>query len=430
MSEHPTPSPPAPPSLRLVGPRPRELFSDPTAGALWAALLTLDVGLQHEFLARLREKLAVPVLEGGTHQVRISRLVAAVREAEDMLLAQASGQPGFDPTRPPALTEDAYEGLRRTHPECGWPPASSARSWVQGGWNDVLRRAMVKTVDGGDALFVTCGGDYAWEEVAGAVSAFREHLLAKGHPDPTNFSLHDLLNWAKLPAVLTLAGRRPQSQGPFDKFGGFLAVKAAALAGEGPPDASAPRRNSVRSGHVRPTSGYGYTDAELKAAVAEVVAYRDGRVPRSGEFRMARSAILMAEKRAGRPARAFASYNKLLSRWKPWDAVLVACGYPSVRDIEVDPETGSAPIEGPRNHIPDEDLLAGIREAFEQRGKPFNHGVYRDYVKDRAKVALTGKRLGTYACIYSRLRETAGPRGPFKHACDLALPEGWDQPDE
>ncbi len=61
-------------SLKLVGPRPGELFADQAANALWAAVLTLDVALQHELLARLREKLAVPVLEGGTHEGRIAGL--------------------------------------------------------------------------------------------------------------------------------------------------------------------------------------------------------------------------------------------------------------------------------------------------------------------------------------------------------------------
>ena len=168
--------------LTLVGPRHGDLFSDPAAGAIWAALLTLDVALQHEFLARLQERLAVPALAGGTHKVRIARLVAATREADGMLLAQASGDPAFDPTAPPALTEDAYEQLRKRHREFGWPPASTMRSWVQGGWNDVLRRAMLKTVDGGDAVFMVSNTDYTWEEVAAAVCGFRDYLTEQGHP--------------------------------------------------------------------------------------------------------------------------------------------------------------------------------------------------------------------------------------------------------
>jgi len=450
--------------LTLIGPRHGELFSDSAAGAIWAALLTLDVALQHEFLARLQERLAVPVLAGGTHKVRIARLVAATREADGMLLAQASADPVFDPTAPPALTEDAYEKLRKRHREFGWPPASTMRSWVQGGWNDVLSRAMVKTVDGGDAVFMVSNTDYSWEEVAAAVCGFRDYLTEQGHPDPTGFGFHDLINWAKLPHVLARAGRRPRSQSPFDNYGGFLAVKAAALAGEPAPNARAGRgrgsgsrggsgteagrgagevggvggsgsggpspRKAVRSGHLRPASGYGYESTELKAALDEVVAYRDGRVPSATEFISARRDIIAMEQRAGLPARGFPSYNRMLGVAKPWDAVLVTFGYPPFREVEVDAQTGRVSVADAPNAIPVADLHAGLLEAFEQRGKPFGRGVYDTYVKDRGRVGPSGKRLPVSPTICARYRDIAGDRGAFKHACDLALPAGWDQPDE
>jgi len=415
--------------LKLVGPRPGELFSDPTVTAIWAALLTLDVALQHEFLARLRDRLAVPGLAGGTHAVRIARLVAATREAEGMLLAAASAAADFDPTAPPSLTEDAYEALRKVHREFGWPPASTMRSWVQGGWNDVLQRALLTTVDGGDAVFTTSCLRFSWDEVADAVRAFCAYRVDQGHPKPTDFGFHDIVNWAKLPHVLPLPGRRPRSQPPFDNYGGFLAVKAAALAGEGPPDGEAPRRKALRSGKLRPTCGYGYERAELVAAVDEVVAYRKGSVPRSSEFKRARRSIIDAEQLAGLPGRAFRSYESLISTWKSWDAILVAAGYPPFHEVSIDPESERGELVGPRNHIFDADLLAGLLEAFTQRGKPFRYGVYKNYVKTQRKVGLSGRRLASYPCIYGRYRDVAGARGPFKYACDLALPAGWDQPD-
>ncbi len=108
---------------------------------------------------------------------------------------------------------------------------------------------------------------------------------------------------------------------------------------------------------------------------------------------------------------------------------MVACGYPPFNEVVIDPESERGEFGGPRNHIPDADLFAGLVEAFEQRGKPFRNGVYKDYVKTQGKVALSGRRLASYACIYARYRDVAGARGPFKHACDIALPAGWDQPD-
>jgi hypothetical protein len=429
---------PTNPHLTLVGPRHGQLFSDATAAAIWAALLTLDVALQHEFLAHLRDKLSVPGLAGGTHKIRIARLVAATCEAEGLLVAQASANPGFDPTSPPALTEDAYEALRKVHREFGWPPASTMRTWVAGGWNDVLRRALLTTVDGGDAVFMVSNTDYTWEEVASAVCGFRDHLTAQGHPDPTGFGFHDLINWAKLPQVLALPGRRPRSQSPFDNYGGFLTVKAAALSGEEAPrraapgecPSGAPRPKAVRSGHLRPASGYGYERPELKAALDEVVAYRNGSVPSAGQFTSGRREILAAEKQAGLPERAFPSYQRMLDLAKPWDAVLVACGYPPHREVSVNAESGLVTVVGPRNGIPFEHLCAGILEAFQQRGKPFNFSVYVKYIGERGKVSLAGKRMASYPCIYGRYRDIAGKRGPFKYACDLALPAGWDQPDD
>jgi hypothetical protein len=418
------------PHLRLAGRRQGELFSDPTANAIWAGFLTLDVATQHDFLDRLRERLAVPEGQGGTHAIRVSRLVAAIREADGLLAAQASAEPGFDPTQPPALTEDAFEALRKNNKHFRWPAASSLRAWVHGGWNDVLARAGVKEVDGGDALFVVSGGRYQWEEMSRALRDYRDYLIERGHDRPEDFGMWDYINWAKLPHILARPGRRPQSQAPFDNYGGFLTAKVAALANEEAPRGDLPRRRAARSGHVRPTSGYGYTDEELIAAVREVVAFRDGSVPRASEFRSARRTLLESELAEGKTARPFPSYNVLLHRWKPWDAVLVKAGYEPFGEVVIDEETGRGVIEGPRNHISDADLLKGLAEAFEQRGKPFKFGTYKQYLADRGRRSLAGRRMATYACIYARYRDVAGERGPFKYACDLALPEGWEQLDD
>lgn len=57
-----------------------ELFSDPTAKAIWAAFLTLEEGVKHQFLAELRIHLAVAERE-TPQKTRLAHAVMSLNEA-------------------------------------------------------------------------------------------------------------------------------------------------------------------------------------------------------------------------------------------------------------------------------------------------------------------------------------------------------------
>lgn len=399
-------------SQRLPG----KVFADATASAIWAALVTLDDGLQYQFLARLRVRLAVAERE-TPQATRIADAARSLNEAYSVLLAETTAAGTSQPSAPD-LTESTYDGLRRTHPEYGWMAASTIRRTAGGAWDDALKHAHLDTVSDGAVVTRYLGPAFTWDEVGQALRDFRDHRAQRHAPRPEDFSLNDYVAWAKREDILRLPGRRPRSQGPFNTFEGFLRAKYAAFSGTGPPSSASP--SAPRSGSVRPGDVYRYSYAQLKAAVDEVVA-RLGRSPLSGEFMRTQGVILREEAEQGLPERAVASYHTLIKRWKVWDAVLVACGHEPHRPVELDPETGRG-IPGRRPHISDDDMLAGIVEAFERKGKPFNSRVYKDYVEDRCRVSDTGRRLATYPCIRGRYRGKS--ERPWKHACDLALPPG------
>lgn len=416
---------PSRPSQNRRNPQP--LFANQAAQAIWNAMLTVDVAIQHEFLARLRERLAVPALHGGADEVRTSRLVAAVREAEDILVSEASEQEAFDPANPPRLDEDAFARLRAGRRDLGWPAPSSLRRWVNGSWNDVRRRALLAPLEGGDAILVASNVSYTWDDIAGAIVAYRDELVERGHPTPEAFTQTDYLGWARLPRVVALPGRRPLSGGPFSAFGGFRAAQAAALGHDQTParTSTAQARHGL---HIAPTSKFGYDDDSLKAALDEVVAYLKGVTPRATDYVHARRRILADEEERGLAPRAFAAYTVLIRRWRPnWDAVLIGCGYEPLYDPDATiAEDGQSVPRAKRRRISDADLIAGIAEAYRVCGRPFTCPTYVAYIKERAHISLTGRPMAGYGVIYQRFNEHAHGRGVFNYVCDLALLAGWD----
>jgi len=400
----------------------RERFADPTAKAMWAALMTLEEGVQHQFLRELRGRLAMPEVREGAQATRIARSVSALWEAAELLAVEREESAAADEAvadEKASVSEREFARLRGEHPEFGWPAESCVRKWLGGGsWNDALRRARLDAVEDGDGFAVVKGSAFDWDEVAEAVRTCRDALCGPNYDRAKDFGLHAYLAWAGRPDILHLPGRRPRSQGPFDRFGGFAAVKAAALANAGPPRA-------VRGETSMPQSGYGYTDDQLATFINEV-ARRLGRTPRAAEYMPARADILdrEAKKRQG-PARPFVVYETIIKAFGSWDAALVAAGLEPFAPVRLDVGTGRGERLGPRNHIPTEDVLAGLAEAFAEKGKPFGVNPYKDYVTERGGTSKAGRRLATYGCIYQRWRSAEG--GPWKTVCDLALPKGWDQ---
>ena len=120
---------------------PIDLFADPGARVVWAAICEFEEGDQHEVLKHLRDRLAAADIRETPQQRRVARATAALREAADEL--------GCSPS-----IKD-FERLRVDHPE--WPPAGSIRGWLGGSWSRCLERARLDRIVVGDAIGVDVG---------------------------------------------------------------------------------------------------------------------------------------------------------------------------------------------------------------------------------------------------------------------------------
>ena len=274
---------------------PNHPFEDPAAAAVWAAVCALPEGAQHEVCNRLVERLALVEQRATAQEVRVARGVAALREAADIL--------GHSPT------VGQYRELRDKHPECRWPDDSSIRGWLSDSksWNEALRAARLDAVPDPHPVSPR-GPDLTDEEIVGAVRECAADL-GKAIAD---LSWSEYLRWSKRAEVRRRPGRRPRSQGPFDRLGGFLEVKRRALGA----DAEGIRMLARRDG-----TGYRYTDEEIFAAAAEIVARLDPDKPwpTGAEWARERKAILQKERDAGLPPRAIPSSNAVWRRFRSWE---------------------------------------------------------------------------------------------------------------
>ena len=129
MTIHPTP------------PQRGELFSDPGARVAWNAIAALPVDQQHLVLQELQGRLAGGLIPGSPQETRIARAIGALREAAAILGAS------------PSIKK--FERLRHEHPEYGWPPAGTIRTWFgHAGWNECLKRAHLDAIPGGDVIVI------------------------------------------------------------------------------------------------------------------------------------------------------------------------------------------------------------------------------------------------------------------------------------
>lgn len=281
------------------GQRQRQLFSDSTAEVVWAAICALDEGLQHEVLRQLRERLAAADIRETPQQQRLARAIAALREAADKQ------------GRSPSVGE--YRRLRVDHPE--WPPDGSVRRWLGGSWNTALKRAHLDAERVGDALVEHQGPGFSKDEVTAALREAAEDLASE-NGDGCLPTVTAYLAWARRPDVRRRSGRRPRSLIPFQRlFGGYLPALVAAGLANDEAATGIPRSTASRA-----ASGYRYTDAQLFAAMDEVVACLDdeGRLPTVVEYQRLRQEILDAGQAEGRPPRALASWNVFHRRFGSW----------------------------------------------------------------------------------------------------------------
>lgn len=131
----------------------------------------------------------------------------------------------------------------------------------------------------------------------------------------------EYLRWARRPDVRRRSGRRPRSQGPFDRLGGFRVAKRRAL-GLGEEEAEAAATGEARADG----RGYGYSEAELFAAADEIIARLDEGAawPTTTQWPRVRNEILAEERNAGQPPRAFPAVSVVWQRYGAWDKARAA----------------------------------------------------------------------------------------------------------
>ena len=375
-----------------------ERFGSDAARMMFTAALELTEADLHELVQELAAYLAVPEVRASPHKSRVARAVAALREAEALKREQGDGSP---------LSVETYRRLRTQHPDHGWPPDGSIRRWLGGSWNDALGRARLEAAPDGDALVRQFGQRFVWEEAGAAICAAAEDLFG---PDDRaaafGLAISDYMGWVQRPDVRARPGRRPASVQPFNRFGGWDAAKRAALLGEDPPC-------GLSKTVVTPTKGFRYSDEEIAEAIQRV-GDRVARVPRLADYKRHREAIFGEDHAAGRDPQPLPCVAVILARYPGWDAALAATGLRPFQPPRTGPlRSRASPDWHHPSRIPDEEILAGLREAYEALGHPFRVTAYTDYVRRQGGRTREGGRLAHYQSIYLRF-------GSFGEGCARA----------
>ena len=273
-------------------------FKDPAAEVVWAALCVLPDGAQHELAAQLADRLSLLEADRPGPDHRRARGVAALREAARIL------------NHSPSVGE--YRALRDGHPEYGWPPDGSLRRWLSeaGSWNGALVEARLAALPDPQPETEGHGPELSDAEIEAAVA---ECSVEFGKP-VAELSFSHYLTWSRQPAVRRRPGRRPRSQIPFDRLGGWREVKRRVIGG----DAGDAERAIVAAG--ADGHGYRYTDEEIFAAAEEIIARLGGKTdwPTIAQWGRERKAILAEERERGVPPRAIPGAGVLQERFGRW----------------------------------------------------------------------------------------------------------------
>jgi hypothetical protein len=351
---------------------------DTESGAL-AAVTAFVTALPDELMRlvfdALGDALCIPGEGRDIHTHRLARLINAVREARDIL--------GEVPTL------QAYRSLRVNRPELGLPAEGTLRRWAGGTWNDVLALAGLERVTDGDVDVLPLGPQFTAIECVEAVKACTRALGEV----PT---LQAYLRWARSPEVIALPGRRPRSQGPFQRhFGGWPGVlEALDLSDEALP-ADVQRRAQ---------RGYRWSDVALFAALHEVHGRLEGRSPTTQEYTRERQRIQEETAAAGAP-RLLPAYQVFNHRFGNWDKALEAAGLPprggrGVRSLPRGPSTA------PGSRYPDDAMLGAIREAWCEIDGDFTAKSYDEWRRARIASARRERRpierIPSYHVIWKR----------------------------
>lgn len=384
----------------LPHPKPRlKLFHDPSAEVVWAGICALDEASQHDVLDELRRRLAISELRDGPADSRRAEAVRGLREAA----ALNGGSPSWR----------TYVRLQVEHPDADLPHPGTVKKWLGARtWNEALAEAHLESVPDGEVLVVERGSEFTADEAAAAVKEAADEL----GDVPT---LTAYLAWARKPSTRARAGRRPSSQGVFDRlFPGQGFKGALVLAGL----ANADSATGIVAGKVG--RGYAYTDEEMANALMEV-ARRIGSLPRGprvAEFNQTRALILAEEQAAGKPQRAFPTYQAIHRRYPgSWDEALVAAGLQPLGGVATATRREVAPRE--RRRFDDDQVLADLLEGYDAIGDDFGYHDYeawrRQLVADhfaagkprRIVSAQTARsRYGTWPDVQATVRAAAKER--------------------
>jgi hypothetical protein len=343
-------------------------FEHPEAEVIWAAIETLDAAVKHGLLKHLRERLAVPGDVAFAHSMRVERAIAALREAAEHI------------DHSPSIYE--YWRLVIERPELGWPKDGSIRRWLGNvSWNDALRRALLETVADGDFVVKPQGHDFLLEELVDAVRACVEECadqFSSGFP-----TLHQYTAWARRPEVAGRPGRRPRSNGPFRRFGGYYEVlKAAGLLVDGQ---ALPKGEQC----IRPSS-LSYKPEDYAAGLRELAERLGGVSPRVAAYQAERKKIQAESLAAGEP-RTIPASSTILKWFSTWDDALEAAGLERLGGRAT--RTSNALSRSPllRRHT-EERKLAAVREAWEVMGEPFSAQAYTRWRKEEMTKAAAEHR--------------------------------------
>jgi hypothetical protein len=224
------------------------------------------------------------------------------------------------------------------------------------------------------------------DEIFTALVACRDDL---GHVPRVD----EYVAWANRPDVRARPGRRPRSDGPFARFGGFRgALLRAGLLRDAsvnqlPDGSEVVRRNA-------------YSSQELLDAI-KLVASTLGHLPRREEYRRERDRL-----RAKRDGISLPTVHPIEYLFGSWDAALAA----AVRD----PAAGGRTDRGNREPAGDEQL-DWMRRAWVEIGDPFTITAYEAW--RRTKIEAEGIAIPSYMTITRRF-------GSWQNAKRLAFPDG------
>lgn len=342
-----------------------------------AAVIAFVTALPEEVMRpifdALGDALAIPGEGRNLHTRRLAQLTNAVREARDIL------------GEVPRL--DSYRILRADRPELGLVAEGTLRRWAGGTWNDVLVAAGLERVPDGDVDVMPLGPQFTATECVEAVQACARAL-------GTVPTLQGYLRWARGRDVIALPGRRPRSQGPFERhFGGWPGVLKAADQGETLP----------KEAQRRAQRGYRWSDEALVAALREVRDRLQGS-PTTQQYTRERQRIQQESAAAGEP-RLLPAYLVFHNRFGNWDDALLAAGLPA--------RGGRAARSAPRrravaqgSNYSDERMLTAIRDAWKAVEGDFTAKAYAEWRRSTIASAHGERRpierIPSYHAIWKR----------------------------